>query len=240
MNICWVTGFQQKSCSPSTGFTGPTFPASSECQWERGRCRTIQGNGRGQVEFLCVASSSSVLRVNAYLKTFSLNSPDESTSHWLLCQGHMSKLLNLSPNLRKRTFPILLKSTLWPLSIMPLPAPPEKTSILNFVLIVSLLFLLTVSVSIGHGFYLVLFWPLFFFKILFFLFLERGEGKKKERERNISVWLPFACPPTGDQACNPGMYPNWELNWRPFGSQACAQSTELHQPGPILTFISME
>ena len=38
-------------------------------------------------------------------------------------------------------------------------------------------------------------------------------------------------PPTGDLACNPGMCPDWELNQRPFGSQACAQPTELHQPG---------
>ena len=36
---------------------------------------------------------------------------------------------------------------------------------------------------------------------------------------------------TGDLACNPGMYPDWELNLRPFGSQAHAQSTELYQPG---------
>ena len=28
-------------------------------------------------------------------------------------------------------------------------------------------------------------------------------------------------PPTGDLACNPGMCPNWELNW-----QAITQSTE--------------
>ena len=34
------------------------------------------------------------------------------------------------------------------------------------------------------------------------LFLERGEGREKERERNI----------TGDLAHNPGMYPDWELN----------------------------
>ena len=39
-------------------------------------------------------------------------------------------------------------------------------------------------------------------------------------------------PPTGDLAHNPGMCPDWELNWWPFGSQAGAQSTELHQPGP--------
>ena len=38
-------------------------------------------------------------------------------------------------------------------------------------------------------------------------------------------------PPTGDLACNPGMCPDRELNWQPFGSQASAQSTEPHQPG---------
>ena len=38
-------------------------------------------------------------------------------------------------------------------------------------------------------------------------------------------------PPTGDLAPNPGMCPDWESNWRPFGSQAGAQSIEPHQPG---------
>ena len=38
-------------------------------------------------------------------------------------------------------------------------------------------------------------------------------------------------PRTGDLAHNPGICPDWELNWRPFGSQACTQSPELHQPG---------
>ena len=27
-------------------------------------------------------------------------------------------------------------------------------------------------------------------------------------------------PPAGDLAHNPGMCPDWELNWQPFGSQA--------------------
>ena len=27
--------------------------------------------------------------------------------------------------------------------------------------------------------------------------LERGEGREKERERNINVWLPLAYPPLG-------------------------------------------
>ena len=38
-----------------------------------------------------------------------------------------------------------------------------------------------------------------------YLFLERGEGKEKARERNINVWLPLARPPLGTwpttQAC---------------------------------------
>ena len=28
---------------------------------------------------------------------------------------------------------------------------------------------------------------------LIYLFLEREEGREKERERNINVWLPLAC-----------------------------------------------
>ena len=38
-------------------------------------------------------------------------------------------------------------------------------------------------------------------------------------------------PPTGNLAQNPGMYPEWESNPQPFGSQTGAQSPELHQPG---------
>ena len=34
----------------------------------------------------------------------------------------------------------------------------------------------------------------FFFKILFIYFLDRGEGREKERERNINVWLPLERP----------------------------------------------
>ena len=32
------------------------------------------------------------------------------------------------------------------------------------------------------------------------------------------------------------MCPDWELNQQPFGSQAHAQSTELHQPEYIISF----
>ena len=70
-----------------------------------------------------------------------------------------------------------------------------------------------------------------------YLFLDRREGGKKERERNINVWLPFV-PPAGDLACNPGMCPDWELNWRPFGLQASTQSFGPHQPGLHVIFLS--
>ena len=34
----------------------------------------------------------------------------------------------------------------------------------------------------------------FYFKILFILFLGKEQGREKERERNINVWLPLVCP----------------------------------------------
>ena len=49
---------------------------------------------------------------------------------------------------------------------------------------------------------MVVFNHFFFKKILFILFLDRGEGKEKERERNIDVWLPLMCPYWG-----PGLQP---------------------------------
>ena len=70
---------------------------------------------------------------------------------------------------------------------------------------------------------------------IFYLFLERGERRKEQREGNIGVWgnPPIVCLtlPTGDLVCNPGMCPDWELNQQPFGPQAGAQSTKPHQPG---------
>ena len=83
---------------------------------------------------------------------------------------------------------------------------------------------------------------LFYFKKYFiYLFLERGEGREEERERNIKVWKKHQLaasrmPPTGDLAHNPGMHPDWESNQWPFSSQAGTQPTEPHQPGLNLEF----
>ena len=42
----------------------------------------------------------------------------------------------------------------------------------------------------------ILFYLLYFFKKILFIFLDRGEGREKERERNINVWLPLTHPTT--------------------------------------------
>ena len=63
--------------------------------------------------------------------------------------------------------------------------------------------------------------------------MER-EGDKHQHEA-ASHALPL-----GDLARNPGMYPDWELNWQPFGSQASTPSTQPHHLGLIVyTFYSL-
>ena len=75
----------------------------------------------------------------------------------------------------------------------------------------------------------VFFKRVYFLKI--FIFSERGKEGEGEGEKRQCV-VASHTPPTGDLAHNPGMCRGWESNWQPFGSQAaCAQSTELHQPG---------
>ena len=57
----------------------------------------------------------------------------------------------------------------------------------------------------------------YFFKDLIYLFSERGEGRGKERERNIDVWeqhlLVVSCsPPTGDLAHSTSMCSDRDWN----------------------------
>ena len=63
------------------------------------------------------------------------------------------------------------------------------------------------------------FWLWFFKKYLFIYLLFGVEGREKEKERNITVWLPLHTHPTGNLAHNPGMCPDWESNQPLFGSQ---------------------
>ena len=70
-----------------------------------------------------------------------------------------------------------------------------------------------------------------FFLSFIYLFLDSGEGRQKERERNSNVWLPLTCPLLGSWPAAQACALDWESNQWPFGLQASAQSTEPHQPG---------
>ena len=73
----------------------------------------------------------------------------------------------------------------------------------------------------------------FFFLDFIYSFTERWEEMEKEGDKHQSVVAPWVTP-TGGQACNPGMCPDWESNQQPFGSwvpQASTQSIEPHHPG---------
>ena len=74
-----------------------------------------------------------------------------------------------------------------------------------------------------------------FFKFYLFTFREKGREGEEEGEKHQCV-VASHVPLTGDLARNPGMCPDWELNWRPFDLQAGTQSTEPHQPGLIFFF----
>ena len=77
-----------------------------------------------------------------------------------------------------------------------------------------------------------------FLKILF-TYRERGREGERDGEKHQCV-VASHVPSTGDLAPNPGMCPNWELNQRPFGSQALTQSTELFHPSQGSSFIYLK
>ena len=54
---------------------------------------------------------------------------------------------------------------------------------------------------------------LFFKNILLILFLDRGEGREKEKKHQCVVASPV--PPTGELSHNSGMCPDWESNHSP-------------------------
>ena len=80
-----------------------------------------------------------------------------------------------------------------------------------------------------------LFSPFFviFKKDFIYSFIERGREGKGEKHQCV---VASCVPRTGDLARSPGTCPDWESYWRPFGSQAGTQSTELNQPGLLIFF----
>ena len=71
------------------------------------------------------------------------------------------------------------------------------------------------------------------FKDFIYLFLERGEGRNIEWERNINVWLPLTRPSVGTRPTTQACALTGNQTGEPL-VHTCAQSTELHQPGMIL------
>ena len=71
---------------------------------------------------------------------------------------------------------------------------------------------------------------LFYFLKILFIFRQWGREGEREGEKYQYV-VASLMPPTRDLARNKGMYPDWDSNQRPFGSQDGTQSTEPHQPG---------
>ena len=67
---------------------------------------------------------------------------------------------------------------------------------------------------------------------------ERGRERERGGEKQRCVRETLICCLSHEWACNPGMCPDRELNQQPFGLQADTQSTEPHQPGQSLFFLT--
>ena len=74
-----------------------------------------------------------------------------------------------------------------------------------------------------------------FFKDFIYLFLETGEGREKEKKRNINVWLPLMWPPLGTWPSTQTCALTENQTGNPL-DRSCAQSTELRQPGQVFSF----
>ena len=74
------------------------------------------------------------------------------------------------------------------------------------------------------------------FQKILFIFRDGKRGREGEKHQCV---VASCTPPTGDLAYSAGICPDWESNQRLFGSQAGAQSTEPHQPGPDLLFSNL-
>ena len=68
-----------------------------------------------------------------------------------------------------------------------------------------------------------------------YLFLEKGEGKEQERERNINVWLPLMRPLLGTWPATQACALTGNRTGDP--SEAGIQTTEPHQPGLLFIYL---
>ena len=75
-------------------------------------------------------------------------------------------------------------------------------------------------------------------KILFILFRDRGREGEREGEKHQHV-VASHVPQTGVLACNPGICPDWELNWWSFGLQACAHPLSYTSHGHYEIFLGL-
>ena len=74
-----------------------------------------------------------------------------------------------------------------------------------------------------------------FLKNFTYLFLEKGREGEREGEQHQWV-VASQVAPTGDLAHNPGMRPDWESNWRPFGLQPALNPLSYASQGCIQKF----
>ena len=56
-----------------------------------------------------------------------------------------------------------------------------------------------------------------FKKDFIYLFLQRGEGKEKEKETIINMWLPLSCPMLGTWPATQACAPNGNQTRNPLG-----------------------
>ena len=77
----------------------------------------------------------------------------------------------------------------------------------------------------------------FFFKGFIYLFLERGEGKEKKRERNINVWLHLVHPLLGTWPATQA----WALDWNRTGDLWFTDPRSIHwaTPARIINFLKI-
>ena len=76
----------------------------------------------------------------------------------------------------------------------------------------------------------------FFFFLRFYLFLDRGEGREKERERNINVWYCLSHTPHWGPGLQPRCVPWLGIELVTLWFTGWHSTTEPHQPGQQISF----